>query len=144
MSIPADPLYTVEAGKAIRLIGDRLKEDSRFSIPEWYGRVKGGPANERLPDSPDQWYSRVASVFRTVALRGPIGTQRLRHKYGGRQEHTRGRAHHKKAGGKSIRLAMQKLQEAGYVKNDPRGRVATAAGKAFIAKALAAQKAQTQ
>lgn len=141
MSIPADPIYTVEAGKAIRLLGEKLREDPKFAIPEWFGTVKGGPANERLPDSPDLWYARVASIFRTIATRGPIGTQRLRNKYGGRQEHTRARAHHKKAGGKSIRLAMQKLQDAGYVKNDPKGRIVTAAGKAFIAKVLAEKKA---
>ncbi|MFA5247000.1 MAG: 40S ribosomal protein S19 [Candidatus Micrarchaeia archaeon] len=140
MSVPAEPLYIVEAGKAIKLLGDKLKEDPKFAIPEWFGTVKGGPANERLPDTPEQWYARVAAILRTIAIRGPIGTQRLRNKFGGRQEHTRGRAHHKKAGGKSIRLAMQKLQEAGYVKNEPKGRVITAVGRAFITKALGTKK----
>ncbi len=142
MSVPADPIYTVEAGKAIKILAAKLKEDEKFAAPEWFGTVKGGPANERLPDSADQWFDRVASIFRTIAIRGPIGTQRMRNKYGGRQEHTRGRAHHKKAGGKAIRLAMQKLQSAGFVKNEPKGRVVTAAGRAFISKALGTKKEQ--
>jgi small subunit ribosomal protein S19e len=140
MSVPADPNYTVEAGKAIRLLAAKLKEDSQFAAPDWFGTVKGGPANERLPDTPEQWFDRMASILRTIAIRGPIGTQRLRNKYGGRQEHTRGRAHHKKAGGKTIRLAMQKLQVAGYVKNEPKGRIVTAAGRAFISAALGTKK----
>ena len=141
MSVPADPIYTIEAGKAIKLLAAKLKEDSQFAAPDWFGTVKGGPANERLPDTPEQWFDRVASILRTIAIRGPMGTQRLRNKYGGCQEHTRGRAHHKKAGGKTIRLSMQKLQTAGYVKNDPKGRVITATGRAFIDKALGTKKA---
>lgn len=141
MSVPADPIYAVEAGKAIKLLAAKLKEDGKFAAPDWFGTVKGGPANERLPDSPEQWFDRVAAILRTIAIRGPVGTQRLRNKFGGCQEHTRGRAHHKKAGGKAIRLAMQKLQSAGFVKNDPKGRVVTAEGRAFIDKALGTKKA---
>jgi small subunit ribosomal protein S19e len=140
MSVPADPLYAVEPGKAIRLLAAKLKEDGRFQAPEWFGSVKGGPANERLPESAEQWFDRVAAILRTIAMRGPMGTQRLRNKFGGRQEHTRGRAHHRKAGGKAIRLAMQRLQAAGYVKNEPKGRVVTPAGRAFISKALSGQR----
>lgn len=146
MPVAAEPVFTVEAGKAIKAIAGKLKEDAKFNPPEWFGTVKGGPANERLPDNKDQWYMRVASILRTVITRGPIGTQKLRHKYGGNKEHTRGRPHHRPAGGKAIRLAMQKLQDAGYVKADPKGRVITAAGKAFVAKALLedTKKAQQQ
>ncbi len=138
MSVQAEPLLSVEASKAVGMLADELKKDANFNPPEWYAMVKGGPANERLPDSPDQWYLRLASIFRTIALRGPVGTQRLRHKYGGKKEHTRGRAHHRKSGGKAIRLAMQKLQQAGFVKSEPGGRVLSAAGKAFINGALKA------
>ena len=136
MVVSTEPIFAVAADKAIAGIAKTLKEDAKFNPPEWYGTVKGGPANERLPESPDLWYMRVASILRTVAIRGPVGTQRLRNKYGGRKEHTRGRAHHRPAGGKSIRLSLQKLQDAGYVKNEPKGRVITAAGRAFISKAL--------
>ena len=139
-----EPILSVGAQEAIDSLAKKLKEDAKFNPPEWYGTVKGGPANERLPESPDQWYMRVASVLRTVAIRGPVGTQRLRNKYGGQKEHTRGRAHHRKAGGKAIRLALQKLQDAGYVKNDPKGRVITAGGRAFMAKALLAKKPAKQ
>jgi small subunit ribosomal protein S19e len=140
MQVSTEAVFAVDAQKAVKSMADALKSDARFNPPEWFGTVKGGPANERLPDSPDQWYMRVASVLRTVYIRGPIGTQRMRNKYGGRKEHTRGRAHHRKAGGKAIRLAMQKLQAAGYVKSEPKGRVLTPAGKAFVEKALGAGK----
>jgi small subunit ribosomal protein S19e len=137
-----EPLFSVEAGKAIGLLAAKLKADAKFNPPEWFGTVKGGPANERLPDSVDQWYLRVGAILRTVALRGPVGTERLRNKFGGNKEHTRGRAHHRKAGGKAIRLAMQTLQEAGYVRKEPKGRVITPAGRAFIHKAVLGESAK--
>ncbi len=131
LNMPADAV--------IKAVAAELKKNEKFKPPAWYGTVKAGINNDRLPESPDLWYSRVAAVLRTVALRGPVGVQRLRHKYGGKKEHTRARAHHAKGGGKVLRVALQQLEAAGYVaKSEKGGRVIAPAGHSVLDKAAKA------
>ncbi len=126
----------IAANDAVAKIAVELEKNENVKIPAWYGTVKSSAHAERVPDSPKLWFSRVASVFRTLILRGSVGVRRLRTKYGGRDEHTVGRAHHKKSGGKAIRLALQQLEKAGLVKKEKEGgRIATDVGLAFVEKA---------
>ncbi len=126
----------VSAQKAVDGIALSLEKVEAVKIPPWFGVVKTGPHAERLPESPKLWYKRVAALLRTLIVRGNVGVRRLRNKFGGKKEHTVGRAHHKKAGGKSIRLALQQLEKAGFVKKEKAGgRAVTAAGVAFAEKA---------
>jgi len=131
LNLPADAV--------IKGVAAELEKNEKFKPPAWYGTVKSSASGERLPESPKLWYTRVAAVLRTVALRGPVGVQRLRHKYGGRKEHTRSRAHHVLGSGKTLRVAFQQLESAGYVaKSEKGGRVITAAGHSLLDKAVKA------
>lgn len=128
MDVPANELVSKVAGQ--------LKTVENIKPPAWAGVVKLSSHNERVPESPDFWYARCASLLRTLYVRAtPVGVQRLRHKYGGRNQHTVARSHHRKAGGKSIRLMLQQLEQAGLVKKEKVGRTLTAKGRSLLDKA---------
>ncbi|MDP2717467.1 MAG: 40S ribosomal protein S19, partial [Candidatus Micrarchaeota archaeon] len=88
------------------------------------------------PEQKDAWFQRCASILRTMYLRGqPVGVERLRTKYGGRIQHRVSPQHHRKAGGKVIRLAMQQLEKAGFVQKEKVGRTLTPKGRSLLDKA---------
>lgn len=127
----------VSANALISAVAVELKKITEIQPPEWVATVKAGRHNERLPESPDFWYHRCAAILRTAAMNGtPIGVQRLRNKFGGRDQHSVARSHHRKAGGKNIRLAMQQLEKAGFMKKEKVGRIITPKGQQLIAKAV--------
>ncbi len=107
-------VYDVEANLLIKEAAEDLKK--RIKAPEWAPFVKTGVSKERVPDDPDWWYVRGASILRKLYLKGPMGVSRLRSEY--RSRKNRGVKPEKsyKASGKIIRLALQQLEELGYVK----------------------------
>ncbi len=126
----------ISAQDAVEKLSASLEQVDAVKVPEWFGTVKSSTHSERVPDSPKLWYKRVAALLRNVVLNGGVGVRRLRNKFGGRKEHTVGRAHHRKAGGKAIRLGLQQLEKAGFLKKEKAGgRTITDAGLAFIEKA---------
>ncbi|MFH1442971.1 MAG: 30S ribosomal protein S19e [Candidatus Micrarchaeota archaeon] len=130
----------VSANKLIDAAAKELKAVPEIKPPEWVLMVKSGSHNERVPEDEDFYFKRCASILRTllVAKRPTIGVRRLQQKYGGRVQHTVGRSHHRKAGGKVIRVAMQQLEKAGLVKKEKFGRSISAKGKKFLEKAAKA------
>lgn len=136
----------VPAGRLIDAAAAELEKTGKLKPPAWAGMVKSGPHVERVPHDKNFWFVRAASILRTLYAKGEsVGVERLRHKYGGRKEHVVSRAHHAKAGGKTIRLCLQQLEAAGFVKKRKEGgRLITSAGVAFLdkaAKLAGAQKA---
>lgn len=121
----------------IKVVAEELKKNPVIKTPEWVLLVKTGADRERLPEREDFWFTRCASLLRTLYIHGSRGVQRLRHKYGGRKEHVVRRAHHKKGGGKIIRIALQQLEQAGLVKKEKTGRTLTDAGKSLLDKTAA-------
>ncbi len=121
----------------IEKLAKALEGIETLKSPAWIMNVKSGSSRERLPQQENFWYLRLASMLRTIYLNGPIGTNTLRGKYGKRTEHTVRRSHYRKAGGKIIRLGLQKLEEAKLVTKDKnKGRIATPAGISLITKSL--------
>ena len=120
----------------VSAVAKRLEAENLVEPPRWAGLVKTGSHAERVPQSPKFWFGRCASALVAVSRR-PVGVRRLRNKYGGRTSNTLARSHHRKAGGKAVRLPLQQLEKVGLVKKARSGRVITPAGKAFIAKAAA-------
>lgn len=100
--------------------------------PDWALFVRTGVSRDRAPTQENWWQLRAASVLRTVAIKGPIGTQKLRIKYGGRKNRGMAPDKFKEASGKIIRSILQQLEEAKLVEQGSRGvhkgRVATGAG----------------
>src|SRR3989338_8326027 len=131
-------ILSVEANSLLPKVADELKKLKLVQPPEWAGFVKTGRHKERLPDDPDWWYHRSAAILRSIAKSGPVGTQKLRTKYGG----LKGRGHKPerfyKASGSIIRKIMQQLETSGLIKQTQKGahkgRIATPKGISFLDK----------
>jgi small subunit ribosomal protein S19e len=126
--------------KLIEKLSEELKKNENIKPPDWSKYVKTGVSTERPPLQDDWWFLRSASVLRKVYTNGPVGVQRLRTSYGGRRKMPHGKkvSHHRKAGGKIIRLILQQLENAGYVKKvekPKKGRVITSKGQKLLSKA---------
>lgn len=125
-------IFDVPAHELIAAVAFELQKNPAVKPPSWVGRVKSGAHVERVPEKRDFWYIRCASLLRSIYTTGAVGVRRLRHKYGGRKEHRVRRAHHAPAGGKTIRVALQQLEKAGFLKKDKAGRVLSSEGTALL------------
>ena len=140
-------ILTVNANKLIARAADELQKEKLVQPVSWSAFVKTGHHNDRLPDNPNWWYVRAAAVLRSIAKLGPIGTEKLRTKYGGRKN--RGHQPEKvfKASGSIIRKILQQLEKSLLIKQTVhgghKGRVLTPKGVAFLDKiAVGIQKEQ--
>lgn len=125
----------VSQQKLVEAISFKLKD--KLSVPQWAAFVKTGSHVERQPDDDGWWYFRSASVLRKVYMDGPVGTQKLRTCYGGLKNRGHKPSHFRKSGGKIIRVILQDLEKAGYVKSvagkkSGKGRAITPEGQRFI------------
>lgn len=128
-------LYDVPAADLIEEVADRLED--RIEEPEWAGFTKTGSDRELPPQQEDFWFVRTASLLRKVADNGPIGVERLATEYGGSKDgSTRYRvapAGHAAGSKKIIRVALQQLEEEGFVETAKgEGRRITDEGRAFL------------
>ena len=126
-------VYDVDANKLILKVSEKLKKIKELSMPEWAKFVKTGAHKERPPQG-EWWHIRLASLLRTLYIRGCVGVQRLRNKYGGRRKRGYKPKKHFKAGGKIIRVGLQMLESQGLVKKAEKGRVLTDKGKSLLDK----------
>lgn len=127
---------SVPANTLVKAVSEKLKEIPEVKAPAWSGTVKTGSHAERVPDEPDFWFKRTAALLISVAKK-PAGVRAMQGKYGGRTHHMVSRGHHRKAGGKIIRLAFQQLEKAGLVKKDKTGRAITPKGVSLLDKSCA-------
>ncbi len=118
-------------------LSKELKSVDAIKAPEWLFLVKSGSHAQRPPQENDFWFKRCASVLAAL-YHGSVGVRRLRHKYGGKREHWVRRAHHRPAGGKAIRVALQQLEKAGLAKKEKFGRSISGQGRALVEKTMAA------
>ena len=135
-------MYDAEAQELIQKAAEELKKIPEIKAPAWAPFVKTGMHKERPPVNGDWWYLRTASVLRTVYRLGPIGTEKLRTKYGGKKNRGVKKEHFFKGSGNILRKSLQQLEKAGFVKfaekGVHKGRVITPKGKSFLDK-IAAQ-----
>jgi small subunit ribosomal protein S19e len=126
--------YDVPAEVLINRLSEYLKENMREIQPtEWAGYVKTGSHVERVPQSPDWWYVRSASMLRKLYMNGPVGVSRLRKDYGGRKRRGVRPAHFAKAGGSIIRTILQQLEQAGLAQKDGiKGRNVSGKGRSLL------------
>ncbi len=127
-------MVSIRDAEASRLISKTAEElKKKMQKPEWAKFVKTGMGRERVPEDPDWWYMRSASVLRQIYLEGPVGVSRLRSFYGGLHRRGHKPAHFAKSGGKIIRTILQDLEKNNLVeKADKRGRKITKEGQKFI------------
>lgn len=121
----------VDANALIGKVAEKLK-GMKINKPAFVGLVKTGSHNERPPEQPDFWHMRCASVLRQAYVRGTIGTNRLRTHYGGRRSRGVKPQVHRRAGGSTIRKAMQELEKAGLLRKEKTGRSLSPAGRKLL------------
>ncbi len=134
-------VYDLDAQEYNIKLAEALKNVPEFEQPEWAAFVKSSPSKERPIDDEDFWHKRAASILRQIYLRGFVGVNRLRTRYGSKKN--RGYAPEKfmKAGKKIIRIILQQSDRAGFseifipargVKSQKPGRRLTEKGKEFL------------
>jgi small subunit ribosomal protein S19e len=122
--------------KLIHAVAEELKKSSIIKPHHLASYAKSGVCSERPPAQPDFWWIRSAAILRKVYLSPrPVGVQRLRNVYGTKKRRGHKPAHHRKAGGKFIRLMLQQLEKEGYIKKvdkPSKGRVITPKGQGLL------------
>ncbi|HLC74514.1 MAG TPA: 30S ribosomal protein S19e [Candidatus Nanoarchaeia archaeon] len=136
----------VNPHKLIKKVAEELKEKQLVQPPLWSAFVKTGTHADRPPTDKEWWYARSAAVLRSVYRLGPVGTSKLRTKYGGRKNRGYKPEHFFRGSGSIIRKVLQQLEKSGLISQAQRGthkgRVMTKKGKSFIDK-IAAQIAKS-
>ncbi len=132
-------ILLVDANELVNKVADELKKQKLVQPLEWSKFVKTGHNRERLPEDPDWWYYRAAAILRSVHKLGPVGTQKLRTKYGGRKNRGHKPEHFYVASGSIIRKILQQLESSELIKQvekekKHKGRVLTPKGTSFIDK----------
>ena len=124
--------YDVPAANLISKVAENLKANDKITPPEWAAHVKTGVHKDLPPADSDWWYTRCAAVLRTVYMQGPVGVERMRSIYGGKKD--RGSNPYKKAKGSGsiARVALQQLEEAGFVRTLKSGRVVSSQGQSLL------------
>lgn len=128
-------IKTIQAGKYNHLLANALKEHKEFKAPEWLMFVKSGSGKMRPIENEDFWYNRAASILRQIYLRGVVGTQRLRTRYGNRKNRGKQPAHFTPSSGKIIRMILQQSEAAGLLtksETESKGRMLTEKGKKLL------------
>ena len=128
-------VFEVPADIFIETLAKYLKEHvPEIKPPPWASFVKTGVHKERPPQQRDWWYYRCASILRKLYIHGtPVGVERLRTAYGGRQDRGCMPDHFKKGSGSIIRKALQQLEKAGLVqKVGNKGRTLTPKGRSLL------------
>ena len=131
-------VYDVDAQELILKAAEELKKIPEIKPPVWATFVKTGMHKERPPIADDWWYTRTASVLKTVYRLGPVGVSKLRTKYGGKKNRGVKKEHFYKGSGNILRKSLQQLEKAGFVKfaekGVHKGRIVTPRGRAFLDK----------
>ncbi len=128
-------IRAIEPGKYNKLLAEAIKKIPEFKKPEWVDFVKTGINKQRPSSEEEFWEKRAASVLRQIYLKGIVGVQRLRTRYGGRKDRGVRPAIFVKGGGKIIRVILQQAEQAGFVekvKGKKSGRQLTIKGREFL------------
>jgi len=127
-------IYSVEPRVLIKDVSEKLKEFPELKPPTGSEFWKTAFYKELAPlDQENFWYIRSASVLRKVYKFGPIGVNRLRKKYGGRNRRGSKPAKSERGSGKIIRVAMQQLENANLlVKTEKGGRKISPEGMSLL------------
>ena len=131
-------IYNQEPIKTIERTAEKLKKIELIKPPGWAKFVKTGKGKERPPINKDWWYIRTASILRKISNLGPIGTQKLRRKYGARKNRGNKPERVYKGSGNIIRKILQQLEKAELIKQTTikghKGRTLTPKGKSLLNK----------
>ena len=131
-------ILIVNPNDLVNRAAEKLKKEKLVEPTEWSRFVKTGHHKERLPDHEDWWYYRSAAIMRAIAKLGPVGTQKLRNKYGGKKNRGHKPERFYRGSGSIIRKILQQLEKSELVKQTEKGvhkgRVLTPKGVSLLDK----------
>jgi len=138
--------HDVPASQLIPRLAKYIKDNvDQVQPPHWSLVAKTSLHTQRQPEDPDWWFTRAASIMRKVYSEGPIGTEHLRAKYGGRKSFGVRRQHARKGGGSNVRKILQQLETAELVETvKGKGRVLTKKGRSVLDKIAAEIKEEIE
>ncbi|TFG02468.1 MAG: 30S ribosomal protein S19e [Promethearchaeota archaeon] len=127
-------IYIIDPSTFIQAVAEKLKEYPEINAPNGSEFWKTAFFKELAPVNHDTfWYVRCASLLRKINKFGPIGVNRLRKKYGGRNKKGSGLKHSAKGSGKIIRVALQQLENANLIeKTEKNGRILSNEGRSLL------------
>jgi small subunit ribosomal protein S19e len=125
-------IYDIPPDVLINKVAEELKGLETIETPDWAMFAKTGVHKQAPPEDYEWWYTRAAAVLRRVYVDGPVGVQRMRSFYGGKQDRGSNPYRFRRGSGSVIRTVLQQLEAAGYVEKVPEGRKISAAGRSFI------------
>ena len=108
-----NPVYELNAQEYNLKLAEALKQIPEFKKPEWSEFVKSGVAKERPIGEVDLWHKRAASILRQIYKKKIVGVNRLKTKYGSKQNRGFKPEIFRKASGKIIRTILQQADSAG-------------------------------
>ena len=130
--------FNVNPTLLIEKTAEKLEKENIITPVPWASFVKTGVNRERPPANKNWWYVRASSILRKILILGPIGTEKLRRKYGGSKNRGNQPNIFKKASGNVIRKILQQLEAAELIKKTDKaghkGRIITKAGKELLDK----------
>ena len=128
-------IFSKEPSEFVRKLAEALKKIPEFEKPEWIDYVKSGVGRERPPEDEDFWHVRAASILRQLYIRGVVGVNKLRTRYGNKKDRGVRPDRFRKGSGKIIRLILQQAEKAGFVEKMDKvqfGRRLTQKGRDFL------------
>lgn len=131
-------IYDVDAGKYNIKLAEEIKKLPEFKMPEWAAFVKTSVSRVRPPfDTSNFWYTRAASILRQVYIKGVVGVNRLKTRYGGKKHRGVKPEEFRKGSGKIVRVILQQAEKAGFLRKSEgkkKGRELTKQGLEFMNK----------
>jgi len=130
-------IYDVPTDKYNVKLAEELKKLDEFKMPEWAAFVKTSVARVRPPYETDFWYNRAASILRQLYIKGVVGVNRLKTRYGGRKKRGGRPEEFRRGSGKIIRVILQQAEKAGFLRKSEgkkKGRELTKQGLEFMNK----------
>lgn len=127
-------VYDIEPGEYNKKLAEALKKVPEFDVPEWVYFVKTSVSRARPPQE-EFWHKRAASILRQIYIKGVLGVNRLKTRYGGRKKRGMKPEEFRKGSGKIIRIILQQAEKAGLIekiKGKKSGRKLTKQGVKFL------------
>ena len=106
-----------------------LENNHVVTAPKWADLVKTGCLKQMPPSFQNWWYTRTASIARQVYLHPGTSVEQLKNRYGAKKHYGAAPCHFCRASGKIVRVILQQLQKAEWVKVGEEGRSITAKGQ---------------
>ena len=122
-------VYEMPGGEYNKKLAELLKDIPEIKEPEWAKFVKTGVAKQRPPQEKDFWYKRAASILRQIYIRKVVGVNRLRTRYGSKQNRGMKPEKFKKSSGKIIRTILQQSERAGLIEKYKKSEIGIRAGR---------------